>query len=360
MADTKKIRVLYAEDREEIRADTAAEFGRAGFDVVVVENGQLALEALQRAKAAGEKFDVLVTDGAMPSLTGWDLLKTPEAQEVPVRILHSTEQLGKRLMDRLLPGAFDPGKLDPLHLALFVKQKHAEYLATRPVESAVVDLTDSAQRGIAATPAKEVVKAEVRMGHGDALNKLALNEKERVQRMLAKPLPRLADGYMDSRDLATAIQCFPQFMPAEVRHGKQWLSAMGIKENSPVPGRIFALDPHDRETPNMDNARRVVRRSALNELHELGCAAVPYSHPSRKEGHKRIEQYGIFLPYMKLSMDGKTVQRDLEGEAVFMAYLQDKGLVTQKDIDSAYETSTFRDKIKGDSVKLRAGWAAGH
>jgi len=296
----------------------------------------------------------------MPSLTGWDLLKTPEAQEVPVRILHSTEQLGKRLMDRLLPGAFDPGKLDPLPLAVFVKQKHAEYLAKRPVESAVEDLTDSAQRGIAATPAKEVVKAEVRMGHYGALDKLVLTEKERVTRMLTRPLPRLSDCYMDSEDLASQIQCYEQFMPVGMEHGGHWLSAMGIKDNSPIPGRIFALESFDTKAHRAGESAMETLSNVKKELHKLGCAVVAYSHPVRTEGGKEMRQYGLFLPYMRLSMDGKTVQRDLEGEAVFMAYLQDKGLVTQKDVDSAYETSTFRDKIKSDSVKLRAGWAAGH
>lgn len=201
---------------------------------------------------------------------------------------------------------------------------------------------------------------EVRLGHYGALDKLVLTEKERVTRMLTRPLPRLSDGYMDSEDLASQIQCYEQFMPVGMEHGGHWLSAMGIKDNSPIPGRIFALEAFDINAPAEEKPRMGILSEVLKELHKLGCAAVPYSHPARMEADKEIRQYGLFLPYMRLSLDGKTVQRDLEGEAMFMAYLQDKGLVTQNDVDSAYETSTFRDKIKSDSVKLRAGWAAGH
>lgn len=199
---------------------------------------------------------------------------------------------------------------------------------------------------------------EIRMGHGDALNKLALNERERVQRMLAKPLPRLTDGYMDSDDVASLIQCYRKFLPAEVEHGGHWLEAMGIKDVSPIPGRIFALEPFDRKTPDVEDARMEVLTAALNDLHELGCAAVPYSHPTRREGDNQIKQYGIFLPYMKLSADGKSVQRDLDGEAVFIAYLQDKGLLKKEEVASAYETTAFRDRIITEASSLQTSWAA--
>lgn len=222
------------------------------------------------------------------------------------------------------------------------------------------ELKDALDSTISAADAKTASKHEVRLGHYGALDKLVLTEKERVTRMLTHPLPRLADGYMDSEDFASLIQNYERFMPVGMEHGGHWLSAMGIKDNSPIPGRIFALESFDQKTPEEGKSRMRILSGALGDLHKLDCAAVAYSHPTRTEGAKEIRQYGLFLPYMKLSMDGKTVQRDLEGEAVFMAYLQEKGLVTQKDIDSAYETSTFRDKIKSDSVKLRAGWAAGH
>lgn len=116
-ADSKKTRVLYAEDYEEIRTDTAEKLREAGFEVVAVENGQLALEELQRAKAAGEKFDVLVTDGGMPRMKGMELLKTEEAREVPVRILNTADLISQEDVSEQVPGVAlvsKPSKIEAL------------------------------------------------------------------------------------------------------------------------------------------------------------------------------------------------------------------------------------------------------
>ena len=54
----------------------------------VVDNGQAALEALRDANQRGEPFRLLILDGMMPTMDGWEILQTlqtdPETQHIPV------------------------------------------------------------------------------------------------------------------------------------------------------------------------------------------------------------------------------------------------------------------------------------
>lgn len=70
------MRVLFADDQEEIRLLTTYQLERGGHHVVTVANGQKALEALQR-----ETFDVILLDEQMPVMTGLDALKAIRKQE---------------------------------------------------------------------------------------------------------------------------------------------------------------------------------------------------------------------------------------------------------------------------------------
>lgn len=78
------LRVLVAED-ERLAAlaieDVLTEFGH---EVVLAEDGQAALEL-----AASSRFDVLVTDLAMPRVTGWELIPRIRAQhpDLPVVVM---------------------------------------------------------------------------------------------------------------------------------------------------------------------------------------------------------------------------------------------------------------------------------
>ena len=63
-------RVLLVDDSPDVLLTTGAFLEGAGFDVVRAENGDQALVVL----AAGERFDALVTDYAMPALNGAELI----------------------------------------------------------------------------------------------------------------------------------------------------------------------------------------------------------------------------------------------------------------------------------------------
>ncbi|HXY01739.1 MAG TPA: response regulator [Candidatus Limnocylindrales bacterium] len=70
------MRILLADDQEEIRILTTHQLERRGHHVVTVANGQKALEALQR-----EAFDVILLDEQMPVMTGLETLKAIRKQE---------------------------------------------------------------------------------------------------------------------------------------------------------------------------------------------------------------------------------------------------------------------------------------
>lgn len=74
--------ILIAEDNR-VMADVARfNLERAGFHVVVAENGELALQAAQQ-----QHFDLVISDYQMPKMCGEDLLKSlrelPEYSETP-------------------------------------------------------------------------------------------------------------------------------------------------------------------------------------------------------------------------------------------------------------------------------------
>jgi two-component system cell cycle response regulator DivK len=83
---TKK-RILFAEDDEMSRDVIATRLQRSGYDVVMVEDGQKALETV----AAQPPFDLIILDMSMPVLAGWEVatrLKTaPATAGIPILAL---------------------------------------------------------------------------------------------------------------------------------------------------------------------------------------------------------------------------------------------------------------------------------
>ena len=70
MSDSEKIKILF--DDEHIICTMAAEIlDFFGFDIDVFEDSKKALEAF---KANAKSYNIVITDQAMPGLTGFDLL----------------------------------------------------------------------------------------------------------------------------------------------------------------------------------------------------------------------------------------------------------------------------------------------
>ena len=67
---SKKIRVLYAEDEQDIRENIVEILLDENFEVFAAENGKMALDMFLE-----KDFDVIVSDVMMPEMDGHDLLK---------------------------------------------------------------------------------------------------------------------------------------------------------------------------------------------------------------------------------------------------------------------------------------------
>lgn len=76
--DGSRRRVLYAEDQASARVVTTALLERMGFDVVAVEDGELALEQARRAA-----YDVILLDIEMPVMDGVTAARCIRAEQTP-------------------------------------------------------------------------------------------------------------------------------------------------------------------------------------------------------------------------------------------------------------------------------------
>ena len=68
---SNKLRILLCEDDMFFRQALSLILGNAGYEVVVMEDGQKGLGAL----AAGQKFNLILCDIMMPNLDGWGVLR---------------------------------------------------------------------------------------------------------------------------------------------------------------------------------------------------------------------------------------------------------------------------------------------
>lgn len=68
-ASSQKLRVLFVDDESAIRDVMKIELPRMGHDVVLCEDGQAAIKALER-----QTFDAAIVDLRMPGLSGWDVI----------------------------------------------------------------------------------------------------------------------------------------------------------------------------------------------------------------------------------------------------------------------------------------------
>jgi two-component system, cell cycle response regulator DivK len=82
---TKK-RILFVEDDDMSRDVIATRLQRSGYDVVMVEDGQKALNSV-----ATQAFDLIVLDMSMPVLAGWEvaarLKANPATAGIPILAL---------------------------------------------------------------------------------------------------------------------------------------------------------------------------------------------------------------------------------------------------------------------------------
>lgn len=102
-APNQKLRVLFVDDEVVIRDVMKIELPRMGHDVVLCEDGQAALRALEH-----HTFDVAIVDLRMPGLSGWDVIdhikKVSPETEVIISTGHGDMEAAIQAVRR---GAYD-------------------------------------------------------------------------------------------------------------------------------------------------------------------------------------------------------------------------------------------------------------
>jgi CheY-like chemotaxis protein len=103
-------RVLLAEDGPDNQALISLVLRRAGLEVELASDGQIAFEAALAARDRGKPFDLIVMDMQMPLMTGYEATAAlrEEGIEVPILALTAQAMTGDR--ERCRPGCSNLSK----------------------------------------------------------------------------------------------------------------------------------------------------------------------------------------------------------------------------------------------------------
>jgi CheY-like chemotaxis protein len=112
----RSLRVLYADDMQQLRELITIVLGRDGHSVTGVPNGELALAKVKADLAA---FDVLITDHHMPGMNGLELVSALRETAYPGRILVFSSEISETVdsayrrlkVDHVLPKPIFPAQL---------------------------------------------------------------------------------------------------------------------------------------------------------------------------------------------------------------------------------------------------------
>jgi CheY-like chemotaxis protein len=121
-ATVRPLRILFADDQEDIRTLTAYQLKRSGHKVVIAKDGKQALQAFRSAS-----FDVVLLDQEMPGMTGDEVArairKAEHGKKKRVFLVASTGNTTSEDARRLKQAGFDdilgkPFRLEDLNLIL--------------------------------------------------------------------------------------------------------------------------------------------------------------------------------------------------------------------------------------------------
>ena len=92
-------KILIADDEFLIRWSLAQALSQEGYEVISVENGKKAIEAIK-----DQDFDFVITDLIMPELDGWKVLETIKQTRSPSRVIvitaHGKEDTGRMAKEK--------------------------------------------------------------------------------------------------------------------------------------------------------------------------------------------------------------------------------------------------------------------
>lgn len=107
-------RVLIADDMRDVRFIAQHFLKKAGCDVEVVENGQLAVHAVEQAAQEGRPFDLVLMDVQMPVLSGVQAVRLLRQKKIDIPVIALTADAMKGTRRRLLEEGFDEYLSKPL------------------------------------------------------------------------------------------------------------------------------------------------------------------------------------------------------------------------------------------------------
>ena len=113
-------RVLLAEDGEDNQRLIVFHLERAGAQVTVVANGQLALDAIDAANAAGQPYGLVVTDMQMPVMDGYTLARTLRARKSTMPVIALTAHAMAEDRQRCLDAGCDDYATKPIEKKLLI------------------------------------------------------------------------------------------------------------------------------------------------------------------------------------------------------------------------------------------------
>jgi len=117
---TLRGRVLLAEDGEDNQRLIAFHLERAGAEVTIVANGQLALDAIEAANGAEAPYELLVTDMQMPVMDGYTLARTLRARKSTMPIIALTAHAMAEDRQRCVDAGCDDYATKPIEKTLLV------------------------------------------------------------------------------------------------------------------------------------------------------------------------------------------------------------------------------------------------
>lgn len=113
----RAMRILLADDDEDVRRSFLQLFGIHGYDVTAVDNGRALLKALEE----DDTFDLVISDNNMPEVSGLEALKELRADErwkdLPVIIISGRVKVASEV-EALGATFIDKSKFKDLHAAV--------------------------------------------------------------------------------------------------------------------------------------------------------------------------------------------------------------------------------------------------
>ncbi len=230
-------RILLAEDGEDNQRLIAFHLRKAGAEVTIAANGQIALDAIESAALTATPFDLLVTDMQMPELDGYSLARTLRALGATLPVIALTAHAMAEDRQKCLDAGCDDYATKPIDRALLIRTC-ARWLAS-------------------ADPGESLFPLPVRApGPTPALKSLELDDADDVALYVEPTL--LLSELVEDPDMAELIGQFLADLPGRV-------DAIGV-----------ALDDNDR-----------LRTAAL--AHQLKGAAGGYGYPTISEAARTLE-----------------------------------------------------------------------